>query len=97
MCIAPPIVLNFGERGGNEDLFIADRIVVDLTESPDGICVMFHMNGVPMIELNAEQAEAIGWALLSQAAQTRRETHMARRHLDAALHHADRAAQAVTR
>lgn len=94
-CTAPSVDLDFGNRG--DDLFAVNSLTFELTADGDDASILVFLNGMPIAQLNPEQAEAAGWGLLAQTATARRETHMARRHLDAALHHADQAAQAVTR
>lgn len=86
MCIATNVTLDFGHRG--DDLFHANQIVVDLTEAPDSTCLMLHLNGVPMMELDPEQATAIGWAFLTQAANARGETAAADLYRELAQTHA---------
>jgi hypothetical protein len=93
MCIAPAITLTFGDRG--DDLFIAGTAATDLTEAPDNCCIMLHVNGHPMVELDPRQAAAIGAALLAQSARALGDSESAGYYRDMAAVNADTAARSA--
>jgi hypothetical protein len=94
MCIAANITLTFGTRG--EDLFVANTVTTDLTQAPDNQCIMLHIDGFPIVELDARQAAAIGAALLAQSAQALGDAASADYYRGMAVVNADTAARAAS-
>jgi hypothetical protein len=94
MCVASAVVVNFGDRG--EDLLLVNTAAVDLTEAPDGPCLMLHLNGIPAAELDPRQAIALGAAFLAQGARALGDDDSAGYYARMAIVNAARAARAVS-
>jgi hypothetical protein len=94
MCVGPDVDLSFGRRG--DDVIACTEVVVDLSQTPDNISIMLHVNGFPIADLDPDQSEAIGWAMISQARQAREDAGAARHYRDLAQIHADVAARSAS-
>lgn len=87
------IPVTFGWR--SEGLLLANSAAVDLSEAPDGQCIMLHLNGIPAADLDPRQAAAIGAALLAQSAQALGDSASADYYRGMAVVNADTAARST--